>query len=272
MGKLILVLGAATCGWASAGSQIDPQDIIRKSLTVMREDWRQAPSYSHLERQVESRRGSTAKIKTFEVLMIEGSPYRRLVAIEDMPLPLGLKFDEDRKMQHEIDKRLGESRRERDRRIAKYVRDRDRGPDMLAEMLNAFDFRLSGEERINGHPCWILDATPKAGYVPKNREAKVLTGMNGRLWIEKSNNQWVKAQAEVIHPVSFFGFLAKVGPGTKFVLEQAPVTSTLWFPKRFNIQVNASALGFLNEDFTNDETYHEYRPMTEAVASLQSTK
>src|SRR6185295_15961419 len=101
--KLILILGAATCGWASVGSQIDPQDIIRKSLTVMREDWRQAPNYSHTERREESKRGSTAKVKTFEVLMIEGSPYRRIVAIDDKPLPLGLKFDEDRKMQREID-------------------------------------------------------------------------------------------------------------------------------------------------------------------------
>jgi hypothetical protein len=96
--------------------------------------------------------------------------------------------------------------------------------------------------------------------------------MTGRLWIDKNQNQWVKVRAEVIKPVSFFGFLAKVGPGTHFLLEQEPITNNLWLPKHFNMQVNASALGFLNEDSRDDETYLDYKPMSQSLAELQGSK
>jgi hypothetical protein len=41
-------------------------------------------------------------------------------------------------------------------------------------------------------------------------ESKVLTGMEGKLWIDKKTLQWVKVEATVIHPVSIGGFLAEV--------------------------------------------------------------
>jgi hypothetical protein len=66
-------------------------------------------------------------------------------------------------------------------------------------------------------------------------------------------------EAEVTRPVAIYG-IAKVGMGTKFLLEQEPVSANLWLPKRFDIQVRASVLGFLNEDSSRVETYSAYRP------------
>jgi len=47
-------------------------------------------------------------------------------------------------------------------------------------------------------------------------------GMTGHLWIDQRDSQWVRVEAEVVRPVSFFGFFAKVGKGTRFLLEQEP--------------------------------------------------
>jgi hypothetical protein len=41
----------------------------------------------------------------------------------------------------------------------------------------------------------------------------VLTGMEGKLWIDEKTFQWVKVEATVIRPVSIEGFLAEVEPG-----------------------------------------------------------
>jgi len=120
--------------------------------------------------------------------------------------------------------------------------------------------------------CWILDAEPRPGYEPSDHEGRVLKGMKGRLWIDKATNQWVKVHAEVVKPVTFYGFLAKVGPGTEFELEQTPVADGVWMPKVFNVSVHASALGFLSENSTDNETYRDYQPMPQASALLQSTK
>jgi hypothetical protein len=265
-------LWLAICGWfvaiATAAQPPDPKDIIRQSVQTIEADWAQAPGYSFEERDVESKHNAAPTVKTYQVLMIDGSQYNRLIAIDDRPLPAGDQAEEERKLRAEIAKRQHESDRERAKRVAKYEKERRRDHAMLMNMVEAFDFQLAGEENVNGHDCWVLDASPKRGYQPKDRETKVLLGMRGRLWVDKSQNQWVQVKAEVFKPVSFFGFVAKVGPGTRFLLEQEPVADNLWLPKRFSMRVKATAFGFFDENSTDDETYREYKPMPKASAEL----
>ncbi len=94
--------------------------------------------------------------------------------------------------------------------------------------------------------------------------------MKGKLWIDKSQYQWVRVEADVMRPVTMYA-VAKVGPGTRFCLEQAPVAGNLWLPTHFSVSVKASALGFINEDSTDDETYRQYKPAPN-LASLEAQK
>jgi len=64
-------------------------------------------------------------------------------------------------------------------------------------------------------------------YRPPNFETRVLTGMRGKLWIERNSFQWVNVEVEVIHPVHIGGFIARVEPGTRFELEKIPVSSDI---------------------------------------------
>jgi hypothetical protein len=269
-----LLLATATTGMLAlaATPNPDPQDIISKSIAATKSDWAQASKYSYLERDVESKRHDPRMAKTYRVLMIDGSPYNLVTAINDLPLAPDEKAAEQRKLQREIEKRQKESERERERRIAKYRRESERDHDMLQEMIAAFQFHLDGEAQVDGHACWVLDAEPKPGYEPSDHEGRVLKGMKGRLWIDKASDQWVRVHAEVVRPVSFYGFLAKVGPGTEFDLEQAPVAQDVWMPKAFDVSVHASALGFFSENSTENDTYRDYQPMPQVSALLQSTK
>ncbi len=266
------VVMAATGTLLTAATPPNPDQIIRKSVAVTKADWAQASRYSYLERDVESKRHSPAMSKTYRVLMIDGSPYNLVTAIDNEPLSPEQKAAEQRKLQREIGKRQYESRRERERRVEKYRRENEHNHDMLQEMVGAFQFHLAGEAQVDGHACWILDAEPKPGYDPDDHEGRVLKGMKGRLWIDKTTYQWVKVHAEVVKPVSFYGFLAKVGPGTEFSLEQEPVGDDVWMPRVFNVRVRASALGFFSENSDETDTYLDYQPMPQAMARLQSTK
>jgi hypothetical protein len=250
----------------------NPEEIVRKSVEAIKSDWAQTPKYSYLERDVEAKRHSTATTKTYRVLVIDGSPYNLVTAINDQPLSPEEKATEQRKLQREIEKRQKESERERQRRISKYQKESEHDHQMLQEMVGAFEFHLTGEAQVDGHACWVLDAQPKPGYEPGDHEGRVLKGMKGQLWIDKATNQWVKVHAEVVKPVSFYGFLAKVAPGTEFDLEQAPVADGIWLPKAFHVSVRASALGFFSENSSETETYRDYQPMPQALALLQSTK
>jgi hypothetical protein len=249
----------------------NPDQIIRNSVEAMKSDWAQAAKYSYLEREVESKRHAQPAVKTSRVLMIDGSPYNLVTALNGAPLSPEDQAAEQRKLQKEIERRQKESARERQRRIAKYQKEDDRDHEMLKEMVGSFEFHLAGEAQVDGHACWVLDAEPKPEYEPANHEGRVLKGMKGRLWIDKASNQWVKVHAEVVRPVSFYGFLAKVAPGTEFDLEQEPVAGGVWMPKAFSVHVHASALGFFSENSTTSDTYLDYQPMPQASALLHSS-
>jgi hypothetical protein len=270
--KYLLLLTVGACTAATAPQQnINVEDIINRSAAAMEKDWKAAPAYSYTEHDVQTKRGGAKVVKTFQVLMIEGSPYNKLIAINDQPLSKAQEQQEQQKLQAEIEKRKHESPRERSRRVAKYQKERRQDHAMIAEMTKAFNFQPVGNDTVDGHECWVFDATPKPGYQSKVREAKVLTGMRGKLWVDKQHYQWVKVQGEVVHPVSY-GMFAKVSPGTRFELEQAPMTGDLWMPKHFSMKVNARALGFINENSTDDETYQNYQPMAKMSELSALTK
>jgi hypothetical protein len=265
---------AAVAAGMGAGIAVtpNPQEIIRKSVAAIKEDWAEAPKYSYIERDIDSKRNGVPMSKTYRVLMIDGSPYNLVTAINEQPLSAEERASEQRKLEKEIARRRNESEREREKRVAKYDRERQHNHEMLQEMVDAFQFHLTGEAQVDGHACWVLDAQPKPGYEPTDHEGRVLKGMKGKLWIDKTTDQWVKVHAEVVKPVNFFGFLARVGPGTQFNLQQEPVTNGLWFPKAFDVRVKATALGFFSENSNEYESYRDYEPMPQAMALLQSTK
>lgn len=251
----------------AVAAQTDVQEIVRRSVAVNEANWKQAPNFGYVERDSSSKRGGAKVVKTYQVYLIEGSEYNQLIAVNDKPLSPQQKAAEEQKLKQEIQKRQHESPSERAKRVAKYQRERQQDHAMMREMANAFNFNLAGEENVNGREAWVLVAEPKPDYKPKTRETKVLTGMRGKLWVDKQTYQWAKVDAQVVKPVSYGGFIAKVGSGTRFVLEQAPVSGSLWLPRHFAVNVNASVL-WRNRSSADDETYHDYRPMQQLLSSL----
>ena len=256
LGQLALVaLAVASADPVPPSSNV--QKIVQRSVQNTNADWAAAPQYAFTERDVITSR-SKRTVKTYQVTMIEGSPYNKLIAINDRPLSPAQAAEESRKYRSETDRRRKETPAERQKRLAKYQAERRQDHELMSEMIKAFDFTLRGEETINGHRCFVLEATPRAAYQPKNRDTKALTGMRGKMWIDDTQYQWVKVHAEVFRPVAFGLFIAHVQPGTEFDLEQAPVQNNIWLPSHFSTRVNATILLFSKRS-ADDETYTDYR-------------
>ena len=268
--KFFVLAGMAGLSWTASMVEPNVPKIIERSSQKITADWNQAPDYSFVEREAVSKHDSGQSVKTYKVFQIEGSPYNRLTAVNDQPLSAGQQAEEERKLRNEIQKRRQESEHERAKRVEKYQKERRQDGALMEGMVDALDFQFVGQETIDGRDCWVLNAAPKPGYQPTKRELKVLAGMRGRLWIDKATSHWVKVQAEVFQTVSLYGFFAKVRPGTRLLLEQKPVAGNLWLPKHLSTHVNASALGFINEDLVDDETYSNYQLTPEALSRLGS--
>ena len=250
MKQILLVAVLAAASFA----QHDVETIIQRSVEANAADWKAAPAYDYIERNRQQGGGT----KTFEERMILGSPYERLVAVNGKPLSAEQQAGEQQKLDTTVVERQKESEQERGRRIAKYKKEREGDDLMMEQLTKALDFKLVGEQRLGAQDVYVLKATPRPGYKPPNTEAKVLTGMEGKLWIDKQTFQWVKVEATVMRPVSIGGFLAEVEPGTHFELEKAPVTDSIWLPKHFAMKSQAKVLFFFTRKSQADETYSDY--------------
>jgi len=251
----ITLLALALFAAANSLAQLDARTIIRRSVEANNRDFKEAPKFDHFERDQEN--GHT---KTYQVLMILGSSYHRLVAVDGKPLSPQQQAQQEKKLQAVIAQRSRETPQQRAQRIAKYEKGRKRDYMLMQQLTAAFNFTLEGEQKLGPYQVYVLDATPRPGYQPPDTETQVLTGMEGKLWIDTRSFQWVKVEAEVVHPVSIEGFLAKVEPGTRFELEKMPVSGDVWLPKRFSMKANAKILGLFSHNSQEDDNYFDYRP------------
>ena len=124
----------------------------------------------------------------------------------------------------------------------------------MDQLAKALDFKLVGEQKLGSYKVYVLKATPHPGYEPPNYEARVLTGMEGKLWIDEKTFQWVKVEATVLRPVSIGGFLAQVEPGTHFELQKMPVAEGIWLPKHFVMKSQAKILFFFTRKSQAEDT------------------
>ena len=233
----------------------DVKTIISNSVRANHADFVAAPHFNHKERD-DSGSGS----KTYQVTMIDGSPYRRLIAINGEPLSKAEAASELQKEAEARKARRSETAGSRSSRMAKYERGRLRDNSMMGQLTVAFDFASEGEDTLRGHQVFVLKATPKPGYVPPNRDCEVLPGMQGKLWIDEKSFQWVRVEAQVMKPVSIGGFLATVNPGTRFELEKEPVgDGSVWMVSHFKMQASAKVLVLFDKNAQEEESFWDYQ-------------
>jgi len=271
--RLLLLLSVVSF----AAAQPDIHEILRRSVAVNDSDFGAFPRYSRYETDVElkvdgSGQVSTKSRKTIEVLLIDGSPYEKLLMRDGQPLTPEEAYREDEKLKLEIRKRKAESSILRSVRVAKYQKSRESDQRLMHQIGEAFDFRFVKEETLDGHPTWVLDGTPNPQFHPDSQDAKLLTGMKGRIWIDKSGYHWMKVHVEIIKPVSYGLFIAKLGPGTKIEFEMAPVEDNVWLPARFVQDLNAKVLGIKAIRTRQEETYTHYHRADDVLAYRESSR
>jgi len=69
-----LLVGLA-CGCATGLQATDPYEIMNHSMKLAEANWSEAPNYSYTRTDANTESGSQPSRKTYQVLMIEGSPY-----------------------------------------------------------------------------------------------------------------------------------------------------------------------------------------------------
>ncbi len=266
-----LAILCALCrpGGRARASEVDVQEIVRGGTAAIRSDWAADPDFAFVERDETQKNGKLTS-KTSQVVMMVGSDYYMPLAFDDQPLSPEQQKIELQKLKNEFKRRNGEDQASRERRITNYKKARDEDGAMLLDFPNAFDFKVLREETLGGYEAWVLSGTPRARTGPLSRAAKVLSGMNGTVWIEKEYFHCIRADLNVATSVPLFGSLAHVLPGTRVELEMTPVTHSTWLINSFSMTLKVSRLWFKSTHDTRS-TYTDFRLNSAELDELLAT-
>ena len=247
------MLVAALCVPHLVAQTPDAKTIIERSVQAIKKDFAAAPAYNNKERD-----RTPDGNKLYQITMLDGTPYQRLIAENGKPLSQAQEAEAMKKQQQAEAQHQSESAGERRSRIANYRKDLARDHNMYEQLTEAFDFKLVGQGKLRKFNVYLLKATPKPGYRPPNMECQALPGMQGQLWVDQKTFQWVKVTAQVIRPVSIEGFLAQVEPGTRFELEKAPVGNGVWLPSHFKMKSHSKVFFLVNHYSSQNQTFFDY--------------
>jgi hypothetical protein len=262
-GGMRIVLALAPIALAAAQAP-DAREIVRRSLEANEQNWKIARNYTFLQRTEERRMDSSGQVKskevkTYDITLLEGSPYIRLVARDDHPLPPADEKKEQDKLNKSIVERMKETPAQRERRISDYDKRRSRQQDAMREIGDAFDFQIVGLDRVEGHDVWVLQATPRPGYQPRSSDAKILPHVRGKLWIDQKSYHWAKLEAEVITPISWGLFLVRLDSGARIHFDETRVNDEVWLPRHIWIAASARLGLFKKLRVEEDTVYKNYR-------------
>jgi hypothetical protein len=226
------------------GAGDDPKEIVRRALRIDAHNRELERSYTFVQRDEERTLDGAGAVKhreskTWDVIPLQGSQFRRLIQRDDKPLSPKEEQEQDAIRQKReaarkkaVELRAKETPEQRQKRVEARQRARQRQQEEMDDVADGFDLRLTGEEQINGEPVWVIEGTPRKGYRFKSGEmARVLSKMKGRIWIAKSDYQPVRIDAETTDTVSFGGVVARIYKGSRIHVEYAHVNGEVWLPK-----------------------------------------
>jgi hypothetical protein len=227
----------------------DAREIVRRAVDADRSHSQAARNYTFLQRNQVKEFDGGGKIKknddrTWDVTLLDGSPYRRLVARNGEPISAEEQKAERERLQSGIEQRHKETPEQRDRRVADWHRKQEKQREPLKEFPDAFNFRLVGEESVNGGDAYVIDATPKPGYKPTLSSASFFPKVKARLWIDKRDYAWIKLDMETLDTISFGAIVLRLAKGSHLEIDQTHVNGEVWLPKRVVLEATARILLF----------------------------
>jgi hypothetical protein len=271
-GNVIILLAAS----AALGAQIpgplqtsvpDARRIVESSIAATQRHWQARLQYTYLERDHDQRRDSDGRVTSEDIrisktILVNSVPFEQLLERNGRP-PTA---EEERRQKEKLDKLKRETPEQRAERLGRQAED---NTSLVREVPKAFDFQLLGEEPVNGRPAYVLQATPHPGYRPQGKYGRMFAKIEGKLWVDKRDLGWIKADGQVIQPFSMGLFLVRLLRGSRITMEQSRVDEGIWMPER--VEVRAAAKIFFVKSLVIERvlTYSEYRP---AEARLPTTR
>jgi hypothetical protein len=260
MRSVLLSLVVVSTVWG----QLEPKEIVRRAIVNYGRDWREQRKWSWIVTDA-TYSDDMKEVEVSEVAPLYGTPYERVIRKNGHPLSAEEQRKETRKYEKALKERENEPPAERAARIRRY----DDSREFIADVPEAFNFKLKGEETVEGRPAWLIQMTPRPSFVPTVPHAAMMEHLEATMWVDKQDFRIAKAQAHVIDLISIGWILARVGPGTRLEIDQTRIANGIWMPSALKINGVAHVLLFHSKSLNEELTYSGYHPATSVSAEKQ---
>ncbi|MBZ2185349.1 MAG: hypothetical protein K7J46_11610 [Bryobacter sp.] len=233
---------------ASLVAAQDPRAILSLALERDERNLELLNTYIYERKTVQRTYGKNGGLqqtseKLHEVFHVDGSEIERLIAKDGKPLSEKEQREEQRRVDKLIEKFNKQSPQDRARRRRESEKDRREEIEARREVLDAFDFTLTGVESIRGRSCWGIRGEPRPGFTGKGRRADQMRKVRGTVWIDQQTHEFTRMDLDTHGTISFGWFLFRLQPGARIRLEQTLVNNEVWLPVEVGIRADARLLG-----------------------------
>lgn len=187
-----------------------------------------------------------SRARRYETFFVLGRPVRRLVEEDGRPLSPAKQAREDRKA----------------REMAEAVRAgravSERPGVRLSAILDRYDFKAVGRERVAGRPAIVLEFTPRAGE-RKIENDRLLRQVRGRLWVDEAEREVVRAELANLAPLKLGWGLGASVSSLATRVEFRKVDDAVWLPAEDETTAAGRMLLFKKFRTRLRRTYGGYR-------------
>lgn len=183
------------------------------------------------------------RLETFDVIMLEGENYRKLILVDGKPLSA--------RRQKQVEKDLEEERQQRRRSSLTSIR-RTVSIGSLQDIHRLFDCAAATEENIGEHKTWRLACEAKPSYKAKNEEEQELLNTRRVLWFDQQDG--AELQTLTIYTKATDGFQ----PGTEIESRYTKLNGA-WVIEALAIRYDLKAMAVIRAKGEARHRFYDYK-------------
>lgn len=223
-----------------------PEEIFQRA--IRESETRKEKKFSYREdlEQFSIAKDGTRKrtqIETFDVIMLEGENYRKLILLDGKPL--------NPKRQKQVEEDLEQTRQQRRRSSLRTIR-RTVRVGSLSDIQRLFDCAAATEESIGERKAWRLACEPKPDYKAKTDEEQKLLNTRRVLWFDQQDG--VELQTSTTYTKATNGFQ----PGTEIESRYMNLNGA-WVIEALTIRYELKAMAVVRAKGEARHRFYDYK-------------
>ena len=229
---ILLILAAAALPAADTSPE-GLRQLVRQCLVNLDKTDAQMRGYEYTIHEDSKEYEGHAAAKTRSVVMrrgyIDGLPVNRVLARNGTALTPAEQQKNEEELKASVATRKAETPEQREKQAAERRKRNAERESWYKEAPEALDYKLAGEDTLDGRKMLIVAFSPHPGYHPKNLWSRVLEKMTGKIWVDPEESEIARAEAGLSGDVTIgWGLVARINQGSHFTLTRSRAAPHVW--------------------------------------------